>query len=435
MSAVNSSDATTSRDAWRPFFLGVLAALKLRVESVEPGVSVVRVPEELRTRLSGFDGARFTFSPAAAGRENVELVSSDSPLFRRALEQLRWLGPVVHAAPARQPTSVHELTPTLFGAYTVDGGHTHLGGCLLEDMPLLRVTTAAASPDFVRHVFVTSDGELVDESLRRELQLDELVPATRLTHRPTDAEIERWTAIAERVAVTRAVDAPAWSLLTAAWCKFATGKLVFTIGEQTAEVAFEGWAQQFARGSRKPPPFTCPKTGRASYHLAATDDGRITVAEAIARCAESGRRVLSNELVTCAATGKQALAEFFDHCPMTDTRVLRSALMVCTMCRQAVNPASLHDARCAACRSLQPVRKEDPRLARLLHEYPKLDRWPKWQIAETSQTYILTGNGWINRLLLVLRKESLEPLYLATAVRGLNRWSELERTQWDDHLG
>ena len=79
--------------------------------------------------------------------------------------------------------------------------------------------------------------------------------------------------------------------------------------------------------------------------------------------------------------------------------------------------------------------KEDPRLARLLHEYPKLDRWPKWQIAETSQTYILTGSGWINRLLLVLRKESLEPLYLATAVRGLNRWSELERTQWDDHLG
>ena len=73
-------------------------------------------------------------------------------------------------------------------------------------------------------------------------------------------------------------------------------------------------------------------------------------------------------------------------------------------------------------------------MTRLLHEYPKLDRWPTWQIAETSQTYILTGSGWINRLLLVLRKESLEPLHLATAVRLLNRWSELERTQWDEQL-
>ena len=444
MLAVNSHNATTSVEPWRPFFLGVLTVLKLRIESVEPDVYVVRVPAELRPRLAGFDGARFTFSPVVAERHDVECVTSASPLFRRVLEQSLQHGSVVHAAPARQPTNVHELAPILFGAYTIDGGHAHLGGCLLEDVPLLRVTTADSTtdadsaPDCVRHFFVTSAGDPVDESLRHELQLGELVPVTRLTHRPTDTELERWRAIAEHVAGDHSTDAEtpehSWSLLTVVWCKFTTGKLVFTIGESTAEVPFDGWAQQFASGTRQPPPFICPATGKTSYHLAATDDGRITVAEVIARCTESGRRVLTSELVTCAATGKQALPEFLDQCPITETRVLRSVLAVCPMCRQAVSPVALPDTRCSACRSLQPVRKEDPRLARLLDEYPKLDRWPTWQIAETSQTYILTGSGWINRLLLVLRKESLEPLHLATAVRLLNRWSELERTQWDEQL-
>ena len=44
-----------------------------------------------------------------------------------------------------------------------------------------------------------------------------------------------------------------------------------------------------------------------------------------------------------------------------------------------------HGGRCSACRSLAPVRKDDPRMARLLDEHPLLDRWPRWRIAETKE--------------------------------------------------
>ena len=58
------------------------------------------------------------------------------------------------------------------------------------------------------------------------------------------------------------------------WCKYAEGKLQFTIGEGTAELPFAGWARTLAA-----PPFVCPVSRRESFHLAATDDHRVTVAD------------------------------------------------------------------------------------------------------------------------------------------------------------
>ncbi len=90
--------------------------------------------------------------------------------------------------------------------------------------------------------------------------------------------------------------------------------------------------------------------------------------------------------------------------------------------------------RCTACRRLQAVAKDDPRLARVLGEYPGLDRWSRWRLSETSRVYVLLGGAWWRQLLVVVDKHSLDALHLAAAGRFLSGWREISYEQMDKYL-
>ena len=211
----------------------------------------------------------------------------------------------------------------------------------------------------------------------------------------------------------------------AIWCKYVEGKLRFTIGAASSICPFP-----VGRARSRPPPFVCPHTGAATFRLAATDDGRIAAAERIEICAETGRRLLSTELVRCAVTGRRVSPELVEACPISGRRLLRTELVQCGTCRQRVSPQMVERNQCQACRRLKAVAKADPRMARLLHEHPALDRWRRWRMSETSRVYVLVATGWLKRLLVVVDKETLELRHMATGSRFSSRWTEVEPAQF-----
>ena len=103
------------------------------------------------------------------------------------------------------------------------------------------------------------------------------------------------------------------------------------------------------------------------------------------------------------------------------------------MCWQRVNPRVLVDGRCPACRQLVPVSKSDPDLARILETYPRLDRWRTWKMAESHAAQVLVGSSAWKRLLIVIDKQTLELLHVATSSRLTSKWNEvtdLQRAEW-----
>lgn len=335
---------------------------------------------------------------------------------------------------------MHELTAPLFAQYSIEGGHIHLSGCSLEDRPFLRLSflqahLPAGEPQVV-HCFGTGDGELLDPRMIADLELDQLVPwAGRILRLDSDV-LRQWIDVTRRRFETGATTGER-SLLAATlvWCKHAEGKLSFSIGAKSVDVAFAGWGRLLADRRVLPPPYACPLCGRNSYRLAATEDGRITVAEGIAICEESSRRVLVDELERCAETGRRVLPEYLQTCPVTGRRVLASVLQPCSMCQQRVCPKALEGERCPACRHVSPTTKTDPRMARILDAYPKLDRWRSWKIAETRSVQILVGMSALRRLLLVLDKQTLDILHVASSARLSSRWTtatDVQRAEWVD---
>ena len=331
--------------------------------------------------------------------------------------------PIQHVAPADQPTTVHEIATRLFPAYTVDGGGVHLAGCYLDDCLFARLSFRRA--DDVIEVYVDANGEEVPGGTVAALGMAETAPIEKPPH-PYRASVERMIEAGTQLAVARlpAGETPELLRAQALWCKHVEGKLRFSVGEAMADLPFSGWGRTL-----QPPAYVCPFSGVATFHLAATDDGRLAAAEEVARCEYSGRRVLKDELVTCSATGRRVKAELCTPCPVCGEQVLVHELVHCGMCQQLVSPRSIERGICEACRQLKPVSKADPRMARLLDEYPPLDGWRSWQLAETSMVYVLVAGGWFKRLLLVVDKESLEIRYMATAARLLGRWQTVEPSQ------
>ena len=331
---------------------------------------------------------------------------------------------VIHLAPADQPTSVHQLTERLCGAYTIEGGTVHLAGCLLEDRLFMRLGMHCG--DDFREVYLDAEGRDVAGEQIAALGMRETL---RLEKPPKEAasEIQRLAALGTRLAGERIPQEGTSEPIEVAvlWCKFAEGKLRFTVGEHTADLPFAGWARTLSA-----PAFVCPHTGRSTFHLAATDDGRIVPAEQIEPCAETGRRMLADELVTCSATGRRVAPELVKTCPICGQRVLRRKMAKCRTCRQRVSPAMIERRLCRACRQLCPVNKADPRMARLLDEHPPLDRWRGWRLSETTTVYVLTASGWFKRLLLVVDKESLEIKVLATRNCLARGWQIIKPLQY-----
>jgi hypothetical protein len=426
----------------REFFLWALATLQLPAETHDDGVFEVRIPADRQGDFEGRDSVRFTFDPdCLASHAGIVLLTACSPLGRDILEQLARSGPTVHAVPQTQSVNVPELTSRLFEAYTVQGGSLRLGGLSLEDRPLLRYTYAVRSPDGgagtrLVHVYASSEGRPIDEELLSALGARQLVPLHGRPPRMVLEQNAQWQEFGQQHAPLVAEgDQSDFLLATAIWCKFALGKVFFEIGDSRAETDFQGWAQLLVEGSVLPPPFRCPATGLQSHQLLAMEDGRITVPEAVTVCEESGRRVLTSDLEACCITNRRVLPEYLLTCPVSGDRLLQSVTVTCTQCRQAVSPRSIRGGRCAACRSMEAVPRDDPRVARVLGEYERLDRWGHWRLAETSRTYVLTARTLLRRLLVVVDKESLQIAHLADAGRFSSNWSDVLEVQRRDYLG
>lgn len=427
------------------FVIWALTTLGLQCWSDDGYLFHCAVPESEKKYFGNIERLIFSTNPkgiaSLASNNNVrmELIGINSTLVAQIAARLRVEGPWVHAMPAEQPVSIHAITPHLFRAFRVRGGSVQLAGCTLEDRPIVRLTygctdTKNISKCGLTHVYASQDDTVIDVAATKVLGLENLVPLDRKTSHLRKEEIEYLLSSVKR---DSACKADHWKLLatTIVWCKYAEGKLALIVGKYRAEVSFAGWARHLATGGLKPPPFCCPVTGIESYDVAATDDGQIVAADSIVECDYSGRRTTENDLLTCPITGRRALAEFFTVCPVSGERVFAAALVPCPTCEQYVSPRSIKNNGCVACHSLKTVRKEDPRMARLLGEYPVLDHWGRWKIFETSRVYILTAVRLVSRLLLVVEKQTLQPQRVATTGRFSSVWANVSDLQREELLG
>jgi hypothetical protein len=346
--------------------------------------------------------------------------------------RLQAKGPALPTRPRDGALAVADVAQRLFGAYRVEGGGVHLAGCQLTDHPFLRLTYAPQNGLPVRHVFVAPDGSPVDRSLIEALGLDRLAAIAQRPPRIDEPALHALQAAGRKLAAELNFGPREAEPIVAAiaWVRHAEGRLQFTIGSATAQLPFSGWASLL-----QPRPFQSRTSAASSFHVAATDDGRIEPADQIQACQESGRRVLRQELATCSVTGRRLLEEYTALCPVTGLPTARDAFSSCDHCLQMVSRAALAEGRCTACRHLAAVRKDDPRLIWVFGEHRGLESWGHWRLAETAEVYVAEAASWSKRLLLVVDKDTLDVERLATAWRWASHWADVPRSGYADVLG
>jgi len=410
-----------------------LGALQIPVH-LDEREAVVELPEADRAAFDGQQRVRLPVEGAsAAGQESL---AWDGRFGRWLASRLRAGASALHARPRVQPMGVNDIAGELFAAYQVDGGQVHMAGCQMTDHPFLRLSFAGDEADeSVRHVFAAPDGSSVSEELVAKLGLDALEPIVKTPPRIADPTLESLAAAAKRIAdkLTTVRDPAATAAeplaVAVAWVRQVDGRLQFTIDGASASLGFSSWARLL-----KPPPLVGRYSGQSTFHLAATDDGRIDAADQIVACAQSGRRVLRDELVECSVTGRRVLPDFTERCPVSGKPTLKQEFAACSMCRQRVSKAVLEGGVCAACRSLKRASKDDPRLAWIFGEHPGLDRWSRWQLAETERVYVALATSLMKRLLAVVDKETLAVYRLATAPRLGSTWIDADEVTRGDLL-
>ncbi|HYO24068.1 MAG TPA: hypothetical protein VEQ85_03885 [Lacipirellulaceae bacterium] len=416
------------------FVRWLLGQLQLPVEC-DGADAVLVLPPQDRDEFAGQQRLRLPMrGAAAAGQESL---AWDGRFGRWLLQRTQQAGSALHARPRVQPMAVSEIAARLFPAYQVDGGQMHLAGCQLTDHPFVRLSFAGDEPDGdIRHVYVAPDGSTVGDQLVPQLGLDDLTPlvkgAPRLDPTRQAALVAAGRRIAVKQSTSRHPDAVAVEPIAVAviWVRHAEGRVQFAIGAAAAALAFSSWARLL-----EAPPFQARHSGAQTFHLAATDDGRIDAAEQIEACQQSGRRVLKGELVPCSVTGKRVLADFTAKCPVSGRPALRHEFATCMTCRQRVSKVVMVEGRCGACRTLTRVGKDEPRLAWILGEHAGLDAWNRWRLAETADVYIAEAAGMLKRLLLVVDKETLAVRRLATATRLNSDWAEAPEAERPNYLG
>jgi len=431
------------------FVRWALAQLELIV-CEEPDVLRLQLPEADQASFAGQTELKLSLH-ADARDDSCEAINLDSRFGQWLLARLHALGPAVPIRPAGQPAAVNNIAQHLFAAYQVDGGMVHLGGCQLTDYPFLRLSYVSPSSENhdetrnrcqeeIRNVFVAHDGSAVSDQLVHDLGLLEVEPILQLPPRIDDTALQSLIAAGRRVAAQTSTsrDPNATTvqptLISLVWVKHASGQLNFEIGETTVSLPFSGWARLL-----QAQPYTSPKSGTSSFHLAATDDGHIDTFDQIATCQQSGRRVLQQELVTCSVTGKHVLEEFTETCPVTGKPCLTEQFVTCPICQQRVSKLALEGSSeggaCTACRQLAKIKKDDPRLVWILGEHPSLDRWNRWQLSETKNVYIAQASRWTKRLLVVVDKETLAVHHLATAGKFGSVWVPVAEAAQAELLG
>lgn len=390
------------------------------VAHADDGELSLEVPPPLADQFDGAESIKLSWD---ADQDEQWSAAGDGRLFHWLREHLREHPPNV--SPANQVESLHPLTTVLFDVFQLEQGTLQLGGCTMEDRPVLR-RTWLDSEGMPRHQFFFEDGQRLADELAAELGLHDLAPLSSLQTPPMDqAAVAKWSARA-------AVDEPV-VLDTVVWCKHATGELT-AVGEAgRLQLPFSGWAAQLLSGAVKPPPYREQRTGDESYELVRLDDGSLTASAAAEACSVSGKIVIRTELRTCAASKRRALKQFFVTCPVSQDQVLEEELRACSQCCQPVGPHCRDERKiCAACREMKPAGPADPRLSRILGEHPGLGPWRRWRIAETNEVYLLGAAALFRKLLLVLDKETLAPRHVAVRSRFSRVWttpSDLEQQE------
>ena len=90
--------------------------------------------------------------------------------------------PLIHVAPAEQPTSVAEIAEILFPAYTVDDGRVSLAGCALEDRLVLQLVYEHGGQRL--EIYLNAEGKEVDGQPDRPGSGDEVRSAGRSARPP-----------------------------------------------------------------------------------------------------------------------------------------------------------------------------------------------------------------------------------------------------------
>ncbi|HUS37978.1 MAG TPA: hypothetical protein VMX74_00925 [Pirellulales bacterium] len=329
---------------------------------------------------------------------------------------------VAHLVPSDQPGSAHDIANRLLSAYKADGGNVHMAGCSLTDVPIIRISPFSDGPAAFRIFDPAAPlGRELDDQQYDQLGMDQLVPAScppTVSPRELEGLLDR--------ARQAAADGEHESNepFPIVWCKYAHGKIQFTLGDAVASVTFSDWARTL-----QPPPYRCPASGKDTYTVSATSDGRVVSADQIAVCEQTGQRLPRGELIRCAVTGKLVRQDLTDRCPVSGQTVVTGQLVACPTCRESVSPQAIIGRKCTGCRGLSSVSREDPRIIRILSQCPRLSGWQWLRLAETETAFIVVGSGVVQRRLLVLDKDSLAIRYAARGRRASRKWTDVVSTE------
>lgn len=420
------NDSAAIQEDFAPFVAWSLAQLGVVVIDQGDGYSLATASSP----QSDWPPTEFRFRIGSQGEEadhGAVVISPGGTFWQDILRRLEQLEPAPQSAPRDEPTGVPELAEALFAPYVVDKGKCQLGGCRLEERPLLRMTTIPADGSPVRHQFYWRTGEQLSGHEILAFGLKALTPHLAYT-REARANVQILLEQShERVLAAHGGER---QLATIVWCKYVIGKIDILIGDAVASLPFEGWARHFVSGDISPPRFGSEASEQLSYHLAATDNGQIAPVESIATCELTGRRVLESELETSAISGKRGCNDQFTTCPVSGDRLLTNELQSCSVCGQQVSPKSLRGGVCSVCRNLRSISKDDPTMARILDVYPGLDQWGSWRLGESQDAYVLRGSGWWNEIRLTLELDSLQPRQAAERTKVVGRWRPLPDVEW-----
>ena len=411
--------------------------LMIRLEDLRspepPEPLTITVPDTLQDQFEGQTEIQATWTAADDPHHPDWSLAPGGRLYQWLVEYFQHQPMCL--APVGQPERVHELTGALFNAFQLEQGSLQLGGCTMEDRPVLFQTRSTATGEWTHRFFFRDLIELNGDRLKA-LRLEQLESSPPSRSRAMSADdLADWSRLVDDH-LSHVGDRHAKSTVVMqaiVWCKFAKGELTASDEGEHLRLPFEGWAAELLSGDAKPPPYCEPATGDTSYELVRLDDGRLTAATAAGVCQASNRRVLRTQLQKCPATDTLALKEFFSTCPVTGDQVFSEGMRPCPQCRQLVG-AHCQDSHgiCKACRELKSAGPEDPRLARILGEHPGLSVWRRWRMSETSEVYILGAAALMRKLLVVLDKESLAPRHLAVRSRFAKTWatpSDLEQEE------
>ena len=364
--------------------------------------------------------------PALTGPLDPNQLAAHPEIFKWLAAEIRAKTKLPVAAVSRDVQRVAELTDSLYSYYHVEGGTVRLAGCQLEDRFFLRLTFLHQSDgqSSLVHLMKDRDGRPIEDDLREVLLLDQLNPASLIRHDIDEASVY---AYADRQETERESDSNTEFLLgTVVAAKWVDGKLEFVNSDATAALPFQGWAIALRDGADSMPAYRCPVTNIEGFHLAATDTGELSLKVAIDTCQISGRRLLVSQLAKCVVSGRRVDIEGLVKCPISAELLLESELVGCDMCGEMVSPLIIAGERCRACRHLEKVAADDPRIQKIIELNPDMQDCKYWRLAETERVYIAQTIAWWKTRLLVVDKNTLASRRVARANRWHRKWQETQ---------